>query len=114
VNLAGDALNWAPAERPRVYFWPRFSFPGTGHREPDAAIAADQENGGRMALVVEVKYRSGLSNISAADDDAAENDEQFRFGKQLADEYCGIRCGEWWSEEFRDLLAAMKGDSYSL
>ena len=38
-------------------FWPRFN----DNHEPDVAILCDDESGGRTLVVVEAKYRSGLS-----------------------------------------------------
>ena len=105
VNIKGQNLVLERLQEGRVYFWPKFKFSGTGYREPDALLFLDEGNGNRLGVMVEAKYDSGLSNIIQKDNDIIEEIDSeeavpsIKFGHQLADQYCCIKCGKWNSKE---------------
>ncbi len=89
-----------------VFFWPRFTFGTSRFREADVLLLLTHLKKGRTAVVIEAKYDSGLTNRSDGVTDGDESmDEQSEtpicYGHQLADEFCGIKCGSWQSEEIR-------------
>lgn len=95
-----------------TYFWPRFTVRGDRRsREPDVVLILHREDGTRLKVVVEAKYESGPSTVEATSFDGLEQEhasmekgEGFS-GNQLADEYCGLKCGDWPGlEVMRDLV----------
>lgn len=101
-NLQNQQLDLSGMEKANIAFWPRFTFlNAVGGREADALIVFESEGGRKTAILVEAKYESGLSNVSSDDPDPAneqggnENESLIRFGHQLADEYCGVKCGRY-------------------
>lgn len=104
-NIDGHNLTVAKIKSGDVFFWPLFNFGGTNSREPDAFIGLEEENGRKTAIVVEAKYDSGLSNVLGKGKPSEENEVKkllekeskslIKFGHQLADEYCGLKCGKW-------------------
>lgn len=96
LNLRGEKLILNDLVSAQVCFWPRFSFPCIGFREPDALLLLEDISNGKVAAVIEAKYGSGLSNRGNNENDAEEDkepSESFHYGHQLADEYCGVMCG---------------------
>jgi len=84
-----------------LIFWPKFSLNDKSNREPDALLVfRENESNCDTVIEIEAKYLSGLSNI--IDPKCDEDDEQsvfLQYGHQLADEYCGLYCGNWKLEK---------------
>jgi len=104
-NIEGHNLTVANVKSGDVFFWPLLNFGGTNCREPDAFICLEEENGKKLAVAVEAKYHSGLSNILGKSEASGkeeaekllekEGESLVEFRHQLADEYCGLKCGKW-------------------
>ncbi|NLG32742.1 MAG: hypothetical protein GX550_04405 [Syntrophomonadaceae bacterium] len=101
-NLHGESLHIGKAfSVAELFFWPKFSLNDKSRREPDALIVfSDNLSNCDIAIEIETKYLSGLSNIynSEPDEDMSEDkrkSEFLEYGHQLADEYCGLYCGNW-------------------
>jgi len=96
-NLKDENLILSGLNKAQVLFWPKFCFPGLGYREPDGLLLLEVNDGSRIAIVIEAKYDSGLSNIEneSKEDSSAVQNDSFLYGHQLADQYCGIFCGRW-------------------
>jgi len=78
-----------------VFFWPRFSFPGAGMREPDILLLLKETGGKRTAAVIEAKYDADLTNLGSKEGSNGKTPRPFQYGHQLADYYCGPMCGLW-------------------
>lgn len=108
-SLAGVPLDLAPLESAAVFFWPRFLLKDGRAREADVLMCLTQMGAPPLGVVVEAKYESGLSNIAdpGAETGANVEAEAGTAGQllrnQLADEYCGIKCGTWGAEIQRQL-----------
>lgn len=103
-NLGGRNLALDQINEVSVFFWPRFTLGTSRFREADVLLLLAHPKKGRTAVVVETKYESGLTNRSDGVTDGDESmDEQSEtpdcYGHQLADEFCGIKCGSWLSEK---------------
>jgi hypothetical protein len=107
-NINGNSLAVSKIKSADVFFWPLFNFGGTRYREPDAFIGLEEENGRKHAAVIEAKYDAGLSNVSQHEKPSEEDEvkkiskeetESLILGHQLADEYCGLKCGKWFFRE---------------
>ena len=101
-NLHGESLHIGKAlSAVELFFWPKFSLNNKSSREPDALlIFSENLSNCVIAIEFEMKYLSGLSNIynSEPDEDMSKDKgkSEFRkYGHQLADEYCGLYCGNW-------------------
>ncbi|MEW6546787.1 MAG: hypothetical protein AB1446_07725 [Bacillota bacterium] len=100
-NLHNQALSLDSLAEAEVVFWPRFSLRGGSRwREADALLRLTDAQGRRVAVVVEAKCHSGLSNVpggGVGGEEKSPEDDLARstFGHQLADEFCGIKCGDW-------------------
>ena len=83
-----------------IAFWPKFCFANTGYREPDVLIMVQSANRKKIAIVVEAKLDSGLSNVGYPNEEHNEenNLDGFLLGHQLADQFCGLDCGAWMSQ----------------
>lgn len=105
-NLRGQNLVFSGVTDASVFFWPRFSF-GTGKsREADAVLVLSKSEGSKVAILVEAKYESGLSNLpgNVATLDYfrdVQDAGSLQLGHQLADEFCGIQCATSWGAEVR-------------
>gem|GEM_PF-3938066 len=111
-NLKGQPPAIDELRDAQIAFWPRFRLPRGPRREPDALLILNEKDGTSTAVVVEAKYRSGLSSLSigAADggegrDDKAEKEHVYPC-HQLAHEYCSVRCACYEIEE--SLQTAMR------
>src|SRR4051812_38061699 len=78
-------------------------------REFDVVLLLDCEDGGRVGVGAENKYRSGPSNTtpdSYGDEQlGGEADRPAITGNQLADEYQGLHQGQWHPAECARELA---------
>jgi hypothetical protein len=97
-----DGAKWGNSNftEMETHFWPRFSLRNDNReREADVLLLLCNDNDVRLNVVVETKYESGLSPIQATFSDEVVNAGLKRgsglSGNQLADEYCGLKCGEW-------------------
>ncbi len=106
-NAEGKSLVIADIADFEITFWPKFRFVGTGYREPDVLITAQSFSGRKIAIVVEAKLDSGLSNVVESNEEKNEenNKEGFSLGHQLADQFCGLDCGAWLSQEIANTMA---------
>lgn len=101
TNLKDENFNISPLKIIRISFWPRFFLGSTRSREADALLILEEENGMRSAAAVEAKYESGLSNLfqtyrdTGKEQDGSDDAAVIPLGHQLADEFCGIKCGHW-------------------
>jgi hypothetical protein len=71
------------------YFWPKISFTYNGRckvREPDVVIILKGEDQTETAIIVEVKYRSGKSNII----EQQEQDDESHVRDQLVEELMAV------------------------
>lgn len=103
-NLGGRNLALEQINEISVFFWPRFTLVTSGFREADVLLLLAHPEKRRTAVVVEAKYESGLTNRSENVTDSDNSmDEQIKtadcYGHQLADEFCGIKCGGWLLEK---------------
>jgi len=101
-NLHGESLHIGKAlSAVELFFWPKFSLNDKSRRESDAfLIFSENANNCDVAIEIEAKYLYGLSNIYNPEPDEDMNidkkqSECFKYGHQLADEYCGLYCGNW-------------------
>jgi len=101
VNILGHRLDLKEIHSAKIFFWPWVTSMGGGARQPDALIILKQLNGYIIAILVEAKYEAGLSNIPGKniyDGNKYKKGKQediTKYRHQLADEYCGIKCGKW-------------------
>ncbi|HHV15313.1 MAG TPA: hypothetical protein GXX58_01890 [Gelria sp.] len=101
-NLHGEFLHIGKTlSAVELFFWPKFSLNDKSSREPDALLVFSENlSNCDIAIEIEAKYLSGLSNIYTPefDEDMDEDKgelEFLKYGHQLADEYCGLYCGNW-------------------
>jgi hypothetical protein len=106
LQFLSKAKNWyekplhigkAPAIE--LFFWPKFSLNNKSWREPDGLLICC-ENNCDVVIGIEAKYLSGFSNIHNLETDGdisinIERSDNFQYGHQIADEYCGLYCGNW-------------------
>jgi hypothetical protein len=67
----------------RWHFWPPLQYPGCAFCEPDVVLILRHRDGSRTGVLIEVKYRSGMSSL------ASDVDERPK--AQLAREYDNLR-----------------------
>ncbi len=99
-KINGQKLILSEIKNIQVYFWPKFNFPETRNRESDVILIFEEDGGRIVAMVIEAKYNSGLSNMpdEINEDRKKYNKNTITLGHQLSDEYCGIMCGQWLSD----------------
>lgn len=103
ARINGKVLELDELVEFEAYFWPQFRFSHTGHRQPDAVLFAIDSKGNTIAFIVEAKLDSGLHNADNAQS-REDSDEKFTLGHQLADQFCGLRCGIWRNAEITEKL----------
>jgi hypothetical protein len=96
-NIEGKLLSLASPSLTGMKFWPRFRLPGdTRYREGDVLILLQDATQGNIALLIEAKFKSGLSNHLPQ---PAIEVARYTAGHQLADEYVGLMEGELISND---------------
>lgn len=96
-NAQGDLLSLNMPSVTGLKFWPRFKLPGyTRCREGDVLILLQDFGERRIAILIEAKFKSGLSNHLPR---PCIDIEGYRSGHQLADEYIGLMKGKLVSND---------------
>jgi len=108
-NLSGQNFILKQVSDIYVFFWPCFSFGNGRFREADVLVLISKSSGEKVAVIVEAKYESGLSNLASVGMDLAHSQEfqvlnSVQFRHQLADEFCGIQCATFLAPEIRQKL----------
>ncbi len=107
LNVDGNGLEIPDIADFEIAFWPKFCFSNTGYREPDVLIMLQGADKKKIAIVVEAKLDSGLSNVGDPNEEHNEeyNPDGFLLGHQLADQFCGLDCGVWMSQGIANVIA---------
>lgn len=97
-NESGTLLTITAIDNIDIYFWPKFHFKHSvqRQREADALLIIESDND-NFLMFVEAKLDSGLSNVDVEPEEQRGN--VITLGNQLADEFCGLYCGEWNREK---------------
>ncbi len=96
-NIDGNLLSLTDPRLTGMDFWPRFRLPeGKKCREGDVLILVHDIAQGHIAILIEAKYKSGLSNHLPQPSNKVEGYES---GHQLADEYLGLMKGQLMSKD---------------
>jgi hypothetical protein len=105
-------LEFSQPNHRETKFWPWLH-----EAEPDVVIELDEENGRKTIVVIEVKYRSGLSSDDPSgpegmmDDLVSENDDESdrKSNNQLVREMRGTKC-QWPGSEYRKVLVFLTAE----